>query len=265
MRAFVTLARKTLIGPKGLLGLDRMHQGNGIYTMKKAITAACAAWVVFAAPTYAQSDDAVVVELFTSQGCSSCPAADALLGKLASDPRLVALSLHVDYWDYLGWKDKFASPKFTARQKEYAHHARDKMVYTPQMIVQGRQRMVGSKAAEVGGAISAALAQTPATEVVLDRKGDILSIRANPIAGARGSIRVQLVRFSPAENVTIERGENAGKTITYHNVVRSWQVVGKWDGTSPLVMDTPVTGGTPLAVILQSDGPAEILAAATLR
>lgn len=233
--------------------------------MIKTMTAACTAWAVLAAPTFAQSKDAVVVELFTSQGCSSCPAADALLAGLASDPRLLALSLHVDYWDYLGWKDKFASPKFTARQKEYAHFARDKMVYTPQMIVQGQQRIVGSKAAEVNKAVEAAVATAPVTKVVLTRKGDTLSIRANPIAGAHGAIRVQLVRFSPAENVTIDRGENAGKTITYHNVVRSWQVVGNWDGTAPLVMDTPVTGRAPVAVILQSDGPAEILAAATLR
>ncbi|WP_022704761.1 DUF1223 domain-containing protein [Pseudorhodobacter ferrugineus] len=237
--------------------------------MNKAITAACAAWAVFAAPSFAQSNDAVVVELFTSQGCSSCPPADALLGALAHDPRLLALSLHVDYWDYLGWKDKFASPTFTKRQKSYAHHARDKMVYTPQMVVQGQTRLVGNKTeavtAAISAAISAALAQGPLTEISLVRNGDILSIRAQPIAGAGKPIHVQLVRFSPAEEVVIERGENAGKTITYHNVVKSWQVIGKWDGTSALVVDTPVTGSSPLAVILQSDGPAEILAAARLR
>jgi len=233
--------------------------------MTKAFVAVCAAWLALAGQTQAQTNDGVVVELFTSQGCSSCPPADALLGKLSADPRLIALSLHVDYWDYLGWKDKFASPKFTARQKDYAHHARDKMVYTPQMVVQGRDRMVGSKAGEVQAAIGAALAAVRPTQLVLTRKGDVLMIAAAPVAGAKAPIRVQLVRFSPAENVVIERGENAGKTVTYHNVVTSWQVLGKWDGTTPLKMETPVTGSAPLAVILQSDGPAAILAAATLR
>ncbi len=233
--------------------------------MTKAFTAICAALLALAGQTQAQTTDGVVVELFTSQGCSSCPPADALLGKLSADPRLIALSLHVDYWDYLGWKDKFANPKFTARQKDYAHHARDKMVYTPQMVVMGGQRMVGSKAGEVQAAIGAALATVRPTQLVLIRKGDVLSISAAPVAGAKGPMRVQLVRFNPAENVVIERGENAGKTVTYHNVVTSWQVLGKWDGATPLTMEAPVTGSAPLAVILQSDGPAAILAAATLR
>lgn len=233
--------------------------------MKKAFAAICAVLLAYASPTHAQSSDAVVVELFTSQGCSSCPPADAIMAKLSSDPRLITLSLHVDYWDYLGWKDIFASPKFTARQKAYAHHARDKMVYTPQIIVQGEHRMVGSKAADVEAAIRAELAQARPTRILLERKGETLWIRATPIAKVRGSIWVQLVRFIPVENVAIERGENAGKTISYHNVVKSWQVVGKWDGVTPLVMETTAAGNAPLVVILQSDGPAEILAAAALR
>lgn len=233
--------------------------------MKQMITAACAAWLAIAAPTYAQSNDAVVVELFTSQGCSSCPPADGILAELSADPRLITLSLHVDYWDYLGWKDKFASPSFTARQKDYAHHARDKMVYTPQIVVQGQRRMIGSKAADVRAAIRDELGLGRPARVTLVRKGDRVLIRAQPIAGAKGPIRVQLVRYSPLESVKIERGENAGKTITYHNVVKSWQVIGKWDGASPLAMEAPAPGAAPLAVILQADGPAKIFAAAALR
>jgi len=233
--------------------------------MTKAFAAVCVAWLALAGQTQAQTSDAVVVELFTSQGCSSCPPADALLGKLSADPRLIALSLHVDYWDYLGWKDKFASPEYTARQKDYAHHARDKMVYTPQMVVQGKHRMVGSKAGEVEAAIGAALAAVRPTQLVLTREGDVLLIRAAPVAGGKGPIQVQLVRYAPSENVVIDRGENAGKTMTYHNVVTSWQVIGKWDGAAPLAIETQVTGAAPLAVILQADGPAAILAAATLR
>ncbi|RUS60532.1 DUF1223 domain-containing protein [Pseudorhodobacter sp. E13] len=233
--------------------------------MKHLLATACAAWMALSGLAQAQSSDAVVVELFTSQGCSSCPAADAILGKLSADSRVIALSLHVDYWDYLGWKDKFASPKFTARQKEYAHHARDKMVYTPQMVIQGQVRVVGSRGAEVEAAIGAHLGTAQNTALRLERAGDVLTIRAEPLTGHSGPIRVQLVRFSPSEEVVIKRGENAGKTITYHNVVRSWQVLGKWDGNSPLTMQAEAGGTAPMAVILQADGPAKILAAAVLR
>lgn len=233
--------------------------------MKHLLATACAAWMALSGLAQAQSSDAVVVELFTSQGCSSCPAADALLGKLSADSRVIALSLHVDYWDYLGWKDKFASPKFTARQKEYAHHARDKMVYTPQMVIQGQARVVGNRSDEVEAAIGKHLGAAQNAVLRLERVGDVLTIRAEPVTGHSGPIRVQLVRFTPAESVVIKRGENAGKTITYHNVVRSWQVLGKWDGSSALTMQAEAAGASPMVVILQADGPAEILAAAVLR
>lgn len=235
--------------------------------MKYAFTAACAAMLAFAAPLYAQSKDAVVVELFTSQGCSSCPAADAYFGTLSTDDRVIALSLHVDYWDYLGWKDKFASPKFTARQKEYAKHARAKMVYTPQIVVQGQARLVGSKGAEVEAAIASLVGKHADIGLRVDRAGDLVTIRANPVSGngkTRGPVRVQLVRYSPVETVAIERGENAGKTITYYNVVRSWQLLQRWDGASPLNIQAEAAGPAPLVVILQADGPAEILAASVL-
>lgn len=233
--------------------------------MKHAFTAVCAAWVALAGPAVAQnqSTNAVLVELFTSQGCASCPAADAILAKLSADSRVIALSLHVDYWDYLGWKDKFADPKFTARQKEYAHHAREKMVYTPQMVVQGQDRVIGNKGAEVEAAIRLHLALMRDVGLVLDRQGDKVLIRANPIAG--GPVRVQLVRFSPSESVEIKRGENAGKTITYHNVVRSWQLLEIWNGQAPLTLEADVSGAAQVAVILQADGPADVLGAAVLR
>lgn len=233
--------------------------------MKQFLATACAAWMALSAAAQAQSTDAVVVELFTSQGCSSCPAADALFGELSVDSRVIALSLHVDYWDYLGWKDKFASPKFTARQKDYAHHARDKMVYTPQMVIQGQARVVGSRVADVKAAIAQHLGKAQNDALRLERHGDMLTIRAEPVTGHNGPIRVQLVRFTPAESVMIKRGENAGKTITYHNIVRSWQVLGRWDGNAPLTLQAKAEGVAPIAVILQVDGPAEILAAAVLR
>jgi hypothetical protein len=232
--------------------------------MKNSFTAVCAAWMAFSPAAQAQTADAVVVELFTSQGCSSCPAADAVLGQLAGDTRVIALSLHVDYWDYLGWKDVFASPKFTARQKDYARHAREKMVYTPQIVVQGQARVIGNKTDRVEAAITTALENVQQTGLHLDRQGEDIVISAPPLAGAKGPIRVQLVRYSPAESVMIARGENAGKTITYHNVVTSWQMLGHWNGTSPLSLTAPAPGPAPMVVILQADGPAEILGAAVL-
>ena len=233
--------------------------------MKYAFTAVCAAWLGLAPFAQAQSTDAVVVELFTSQGCASCPPADEILGQLSTDSRVIALSLHVDYWDYLGWEDKLASPKFTARQKEYAQFARDKTVYTPQIVVQGQARMVGSKAAAVEAAIHAQLGNNAAVGLQIARRGDSVVIRAEPIPGAPRAIRVQLVRYSPVETVVIERGENAGKTIAYHNVVKSWQLLEKWNGSSPLAIEAEAPGAAPTVVILQADGPAEILAAAVLR
>ncbi|SEN02582.1 hypothetical protein SAMN05216227_100686 [Pseudorhodobacter antarcticus] len=232
--------------------------------MKHIVTTVCAAWMALAPTAQAQSTNAVVVELFTSQGCSSCPPADAILGKLSADDRVIALSLHVDYWDYLGWKDKFASPQFTARQKEYAHHARDKMVFTPQIVVQGQARVVGNRGAEVEAAIQEQLGQVRQTGLRLTRQGGAVLIEA-PALGVVAPVRVQLVRFSPAEKVLIERGENAGKTITYHNVVTSWEVLEMWNGASPLALVAPAPGPAPLVVILQADGPADIFAAAVLR
>jgi hypothetical protein len=240
-------------------------RGNGNNSMKNTLTAICAGWMAMASPIFAQSNDAVVVELFTSQGCSSCPVADALLTEMGKDPRLLPLSLHVDYWDYLGWKDKFASPQFTQRQKAYAHYANDKMVYTPQTIIQGKHRLIGNRAQEVSAAVETQLALTPLGRVQLTREGDMLSIEAAAIGGERGPIRVQLVRYSPIEIVQIERGENSGKSITYTNVVTSLTVLRKWDGTTALAMRVPVEGSAGLAVILQAEGPAEILAAAALR
>ena len=109
---------------------------------------------VAAAPLARAQGSPVVVELFTSQGCSSCPPADALLRKLAEEEDVIALALHVDYWDYLGWKDSFATPKFTARQRAYAKKARSRSIYTPQMVVQGEDRVVGNDAEMVLARIS---------------------------------------------------------------------------------------------------------------
>jgi hypothetical protein len=232
--------------------------------MKQIIAAACGAMLALAAPAQAQTDSAVVVELYTSQGCSSCPPADALLGELAADPSIIALALHVDYWDYLGWKDKFASPKYTARQKAYAHEIRDKMVYTPQMIINGDARMVGSRTGEVRAAIAAQRGRKASVDLDVERTGGVIVIELEPSGPLQGVYLVQLVRYQPSKDVSIERGENAGRTVAYHNVVTSWQQLGEWNGKAPLRMEAKAAGNDPAVVIVQEEGPARIVAAARL-
>lgn len=233
--------------------------------MRRIASAACGLWIACAGIGLAQtssSEPVVVVELYTSQGCSSCPPADEYFATLVSDPRVIALALHVDYWDYIGWKDKFADPRFTARQKAYAHAAGSRTIYTPQMIVGGVDRVAGHQPAEVGALISAQLAQARSVGLVVRRDGAMLQITAEAGEPLRRPVRIQLVRYRPAETVAIERGENAGKTITYRNIVTSWQVLGDWPGTAPLNIEAKAEGSDPAVVILQQEGPAAILAAA---
>ncbi len=208
---------------------------------------------------------AVVVELYTSQGCSSCPPADALLAQMIADPRVLALSMHVDYWDYLGWKDKFASPAFTDRQKSYARAAGDRMIYTPQMVVGGIDRIVGNDPDVVAATLRAHEGLARTVRLTLTRVGDRIVIRAVAVPPTDRSFRVQLVRYRNKATVAIERGENAGHEITYHNVVTSWEHVADWNASAAFELATPAAGSEGAAVIIQADGPAEIIAAAALR
>ncbi len=233
--------------------------------MRYIVKAACGLWLGLAGSVQAQtSDPAVVVELFTSQGCSSCPPADEFLATLAADPRVIPLALHVDYWDYIGWEDSFADPRFTDRQKAYAHAAGSRTIYTPQMIVDGGARVEGNQPDEVARLIAAQLAKADSVVLRLSRQGDALEIAATADQSFDAPVRVQLVRYRPWEMVEIAHGENAGKTVTYANIVTSWQILGHWSGDVPLQMQAEVSGADPVVVILQEEGPAEIVAAARL-
>ena len=232
--------------------------------MRQIVSATCGIWLCLSATAFAQSEPVVVVELYTSQGCSSCPPADDFLAALAMDPSIMPLALHVDYWDYIGWADKFANPKFTDRQKAYAHQAGSRSIYTPQMIVGGIDRVEGYKRAETGEAIYKHLEAAQDIGLTLERQGDVLRIRANATATLGGNTKIQLVRYIPSQKVDIERGENAGKSITYYNIVTSWQIVGDWSGAAPLDLEANVKGKDPLVVIVQQEGPAYIVAAARL-
>lgn len=229
--------------------------------MRQIVSAAFGVWLVAAQGVAAQ---AVVVELYTSQGCSSCPPADAVLAKLADQPGVIPLALHVDYWDYLGWQDKFANPRFTERQKAYAHAAGDKMIYTPQVIVGGSERVSGSNAGAIAAAIAKKAAQAMPVIISAQREGNqiVINLQADPpLAG--GAV-VQLVRYRDAASVSIKRGENAGRDITYRNIVTSWERLSDWPGQAPLALSAKAAGNDGAVVIVQRAGMAGILAAAVV-
>jgi hypothetical protein len=205
----------------------------------------------------------VVVELFTSQGCSSCPPADALLTELAGREGVIALALHVDYWDYLGWKDAFALPGNTARQRAYAKAARSRSIFTPEMVVQGAERVKGHDAERVLAEIARYEARPPGAELGLERDGDTLRIHLAPAGDGGGPADIHLVRFLPSADVAIEAGENAGREVTYTNIVTGWETIARWDGASAVDMRYEGLEDGPVAVIVQGKHMGEVLTAAT--
>ena len=241
------------------------------------------------APAYARAqENLVVLELYTSQGCSSCPPADALFADLAERDDVIALALHVDYWDYLGWKDEFARPRHTARQKAYAKAARSRTIYTPEMIVQGEERLKGHDAASIAAEIADHRRGSPGAALSIRRDGEAIRISVAPVGAAAGPIGrsngnalgapgqesaphpapgpvdVHVVRYIPEEDVSIGGGENAGQTLTYRNIVTDWQTIGQWDGTSTEDFVFEGVGDGPVAVILQRARMGRIVAAAQL-
>lgn len=173
-----------------------------------------------------------VIELFTSQGCSSCPPADKLLAELSRDSTLVALSLPVDYWDYLGWKDTLALHGHSNRERAYAGARGDREVYTPQVVVNGIVPVLGSDKSAIEEAItrtraSAAPLTLPLTLTVADGK---ISVSVPAAKDGQGSAEVWLCPITGKAQVAIERGENRGHTLTYTNVVRRWVKLGVWTG-----------------------------------
>lgn len=209
-------------------------------------------------------DNPVVLELFTSQGCISCPPADALLSELAQDKGVLPLALHVTYWDYLGWRDSFGQEAFTQRQKAYARTLRRRTLYTPQVIVEGEDMLVGHDQVAIDRRIAEHRSQPNPVDLSASRSDGRLHLKLAPRGEAVGPADIELVRFEPTSEVEIEAGENAGQTITYTNVVTDWQTVGRWDGTTEVDLDFDGVGAGPMAVIVQSAGLGPILTAAKL-
>jgi hypothetical protein len=179
----------------------------------------------------AHAGERALLELFTSQGCSSCPAADKLLGELAADPSVVAISVPIDIWDYLGWKDTLASPTHSARQRAYAKVRGDREVYTPQIVVNGATQVLGSDPGAIERAITVTDRNTAvmSTPVALALRGSALNIDVTAL-NDHGGGEVWLCPLTRSMPVNIGRGENHGRTVTYHNVVRRWLKVGVFDG-----------------------------------
>ena len=227
-----------------------------------------------AAPGSAGENPKAVVELFTSQGCSSCPPADRVLAELAREAEVIALSLPVDYWDYLGWKDTLASPAFSARQRAYSNARGDRQVFTPQMIVNGKVSCVGSDRAQIGRSMARASAGGDRLPVRIDlaENGPMLTIDvggANPPADPPATGEVWVLPVAKAREVAIGRGENRGRSVTYANVVRGMTSAGYWSG-APARLEVPLKkarhGEADSYVVLLQEGdpekPGSILGAA---
>jgi hypothetical protein len=201
------------------------------------------------------------VELFTSQGCSSCPPADQIIGELAKDPSVIALSLPIDYWDYLGWKDTLADSRFSARQKAYSHMRGEREVYTPQVVVNGSAHVIGSDRAGIDSAIDdtkkADGVMSVPVSMTLAGKEINISVAASSKGPAMGHGEVWICSISKAVPITIGRGENRGREITYHNVVRNLLKVGDWNGSSgswTVPLENISREGVDAAVVYVQDG-----------
>jgi len=212
-----------------------------------------------------------VVELYTSQGCSSCPAADALLQRLAERDDVIALSLSVDYWDYLGWKDTLASPKFTERQRAYAKARGDGAIYTPQMVVNGLAHVNGSNEGYVAKAMEKTAKTIAHVPIALSEdKGKLVveADAASPGTSTRDAT-LWLAVIAKSIEVPITRGENQGKTVTYYNVVRDMMPIGTWSGKAlsvQLERSSFMQPGTErCAVLLQQGHAGPIIGAALMK
>jgi hypothetical protein len=233
------------------------REGLEFFQMTRAVLPALLAAVAAFATTPAGAEPRAVLELFTSQGCSSCPPADRLLGELAHDPALIAMSLPIDYWDYIGWKDTLAKPRHSVRQRFYARTRGDGDVFTPQIVVNGVTHAVGSDKAAIEKAIAEGRREGATLSVqvrvaVADGKLTV-TIPAGPVMAAG---EVWLCALGAAVPVAIGRGENSGHTVTYHNVVRRWVKLGDFTGAAR-------TFSLPLADLESADAAAVIVQAGT--
>ena len=208
----------------------------------------------------------VVVELFTSQGCSSCPPADAFHRELSTKNNVLALAFHIDYWDYIGWKDSFAHPIFSKRQKTYARLASQTAVYTPQFMINGQTAVAGSEPNKLRREISKFLQIKNQIQIALSSAGNQVQIDLSEAKPARAfKADVLAIYFIPEAKVAIERGENSGRVINYSNIVTKIEKLGQWNGQNAWRKSILSKPDQNIAVIVQLVGQGKVIAAAKLR
>ena len=238
--------------------------GMMAYSLLSRWSGALGVCAIIAIVRPAHADPRAVVELFTSQGCSACPPADKILGELAKDPSIIALSMPIDYWDYLGWKDTLADARFSARQHAYSRVRGDRDVYTPQIIINGSAHVVGSDRTAIENAIGTTkrtdgVMSVPVT-LTLAGKQLTVSVAASGNHAAAAHGEVWICSISKAIPISILRGENGGRELTYYNVVRNLVKVGDWNGTSGswnVPLESVLHEGVDAAAVYVQDGSRE--------
>ncbi len=219
--------------------------------------------VVMAHTTQAAEQNLTVIELYTSEGCSSCPPADKFVGELAGRDDILALSLHVDYWDYIGWKDPFADPRNTKRQRQYARQFQLRYVYTPQVVIDGAYESVGSDRGKILDAVAKAKSlQKIPVRLTASSDGMMLDLEA---AADVGPVNVYSIFYDRRQETDVRRGENSGRKLEHVNVVRDMTRIATWQGKpARIAIPASAAGGDVCAVILQSVATGRIIGAARL-
>lgn len=263
---FVTFNRKHFIGYFSVAVLGRELLGMGkVHFMRNLLVSMALA--LFGTMAVAGEDGAlIVVELYTSEGCSSCPPADKMLTELSKRDDVLALALHVDYWDYLGWKDKFSMAKFTDRQEYYNMVLGSKYrLVTPQMIFQGQSYVAGARPKKVATQLKELEQHVDQVDLKVEKQGHDFSVSINPIGGDIPLADVIIVHYKPNYVTKVKAGENRGKTLNHTNIVTSWERVGSWNGERDWKIQTSLAEGVHAAVIVQVEHSGPILAARKLQ
>lgn len=206
----------------------------------------------------------VVVELFTSQGCSSCPPADEVIRELMQEDGVIVLGWHVDYWDYLGWKDEFSRPENTERQMGYRDRWNLRSLYTPQAVIHGEAQIVGSNEREVRMYVDQFQAEEPMLDLTLSTSGDTLNIQVSANVSGLPGAEIFLVRVIPEATTSIKRGENAGKTISYVNVVEEMTWIADWNGRSNVEVGASLDSDSQYVILIQAKDFGPVLGAQKL-
>ena len=246
-----------------MMAYNRISRWSGALSAGALGASALSVLAIVAVIRPAHADPRAVVELFTSQGCSSCPPADKILGELSKDPSVIALSMPIDYWDYLGWKDTLADSRFSARQKAYSHVRGDRDVYTPQVIVNGSAHVIGSDRSSIEGAIqdTTKTGSVMSVPVTMTLSGKLINVSvAASTAPTASHGEVWICSVSKSVPISIGRGENRGREVTYYNVVRNLLKVGDWNGNSgswTVPIENISRDGVDAAVVYVQDGNRE--------